>query len=300
MSARIYPDSQRRVDQKHCHLNPDGAIPESGQSKREQRPGSCRLHGFCFLSAYFGTRNVAERKAGMIRAVFLDVDNTLLSFDEAVRGAMREGFARFGLPPFEETMFSVFHQVNHSLWTALERGEIDLAYLRFVRWKRVFERLGVSGDERQFESFFRAWLFESAVPEDGAMDLIHSLYGRYMLCVASNGPDAQQRSRLGHAGMLPYFSHLFISEKVGASKPDRAFFLACFRSLETIDPAESVMIGDSITSDIIGGAESGMKTVWYNPKGLAVPPEVQPDAVVTSLREIPGWLDGCSENRDVI
>lgn len=227
----------------------------------------------------------------MIKAILLDIDNTLLSFDEYVKDAMRTGFKEFNLCEYDEGMFSVFTEINNKLWHSLEKGEIDLEGLKKVRWNMIFESLGISYDGVLFEKYFRARLFESAIPVDGAMELLSYLHGKYILCAASNGPYNQQVNRLKICGMLPYFEHLFISEEIGHSKPSEKFFDACLNRLnasseDRIKPDEIMMIGDSLSSDMAGGIQFGTHTCLYNPTNKTVPSDVGIDYVVTELSEI--------------
>ena len=100
----------------------------------------------------------------MIRVVFIDVDNTLLSFSGYVRESMKNGFALFGLPPYEESMFDVFNRVNGGLWKQLEQGTLTFEELIKIRWNKVFEALNIVCDGVAFEDYFRKQLFTSAVP----------------------------------------------------------------------------------------------------------------------------------------
>ena len=227
----------------------------------------------------------------MIRVVFIDVDNTLLSFSGYVRESMKNGFALFGLPPYEESMFDVFNRVNGGLWKQLEQGTLTFEELIRIRWNKVFEALNIVCDGVAFEDYFRKQLFTSAVPEPGAMEMLEYLRGKYTLCVASNGPYEQQVNRLRVGGMKDYFSHFFVSEKIGASKPSKAFFEACFKELHEsgmpdLTPQETIIIGDSLSSDIAGGKAYGMHTCLYHPKGAAD----GADHVITSLTDITGIL----------
>ena len=58
----------------------------------------------------------------MIKAIFLDIDNTLLSFNSYVRHMMAQGFAHFGLKPYEPYMYDIFHEENIALWQRIEEG----------------------------------------------------------------------------------------------------------------------------------------------------------------------------------
>lgn len=203
-----------------------------------------------------------------IRAVFFDIDNTLLSFTGYVRETMRKGFEKFGLPPYTEDMYQVFERENDRLWRLIEQGSLSFGRLKQIRWNNIFRELGIDFDGPAFERYFRDQLYESAIPEPGAVEILDYLKGRYLLIAASNGPYGQQVHRLKTGGMYGYFSHVFISEKVGAQKPSREFFDYCFRvlrehELPDIRPEETVMIGDSMTSDIAGGAACSMHTILY-------------------------------------
>ncbi len=230
-----------------------------------------------------------------IKAVFLDIDNTLLSFDEYLRQTMSQGFAHFGLKPYEPYMFDVFNRENDALWRQIEQGTLTFSELIQVRWNRVFHALGIDFDGPTFEQYFRAALNESAIPEPGAPELLRALHGKYLLCAASNGPYTQQVHRLDIAGMLPYFDALYISERIGASKPSRAFFEAAFASLNhdrqaPIQPNETLMLGDSLTSDMAGGTQYGMKTCYYRRGSTASVPEGI-DLVIDRLEQLPALLE---------
>lgn len=226
---------------------------------------------------------------GGIRAIFIDIDNTLLSFDKYVKQTMKEGFAKFGLKPYEPYMYDVFTQENNSLWQEIEAGTLTFAELEKVRWNRIFASLEIDFDGITFEKYFRAKLYDSAIPEPGALDLLKRLSRNYILCVASNGPYLQQCHRLEVGGMKEFFSYFFISEKAGASKPSKDFFDYAFAKLnrdreKPILPAETIIIGDSLSSDIGGGRAYGMKTCFYRKnRDLPVPADVM---VVEHLEEI--------------
>lgn len=231
----------------------------------------------------------------MPKAILIDIDDTLLSFQGYVREAMESGFAAFGIGPFEEEMLSVFHRVNSSLWHQLEEGILTFEELKKNRWNLVFEALGFRADGVKFEAYFRDRLFGSAILEEGAIALLEHLKGKYILCVASNGPYHQQVNRLKIGGMLGYFDHLFISEEIGHSKPSCEYFQAAMDRLNAgrenpFLPQDLVIIGDSLTSDIAGGIGFGIKTLFYNPRGKEIPPETRPDFTVKSLKEIENIL----------
>ena len=239
--------------------------------------------------------NEKERRDPMLNVIFIDVDDTLLSFDGYVKEAMKTGFEKFGLPPYKSWMFSVFTENNDALWRRIEEGSLTFEGLKEIRWNLIFEKLGIDFDGPTFENFFRDHLYDSAIPERGAMKLLRYLHDRYILCAASNGPYDQQVHRLEIAGMLPFFDEVFVSENIGASKPSKEFFDEAFLRLNdkigiSLCPEDSLMLGDSLTSDMAGGRAYGMKTCFYNRKKEDLPLENGPDYAVTSLDEVKNFL----------
>ena len=229
-----------------------------------------------------------------MQMIFIDIDNTLLDFDAYIRQTMREGFAHFGLKPYEPYMEAVFHRENGKLWRQIEQGTLTFRELEEIRWNNVFRALNIDFDGQVFEKYFRAALYDSAIPLDGAMELLEALHGKYPLAVASNGPYDQQLHRLELAGMKDCFDAFFISERMGASKPSPAFFDAAFREInqgraQPFTPAETAIIGDTLTSDMAGGRGYGLKTVYYRRPGAA-PADQRVDVTVEDLRMVPSLL----------
>ena len=116
----------------------------------------------------------------MIKVVLIDIDNTLLSFTGYVKTAMRDGFSLFGLKPYTDDMFSVFEEINNSLWRQLEQSTLTFEELITCRWNRIFKALDIDFDGKVFEEYFRRELFSSAIPEEGAIDLLDYLKGKYI------------------------------------------------------------------------------------------------------------------------
>lgn len=199
----------------------------------------------------------------MIKAVFLDVDNTLLDFGKCSRSSIKKAMAEYGRE-YSEDMYPVFHRRNVALWEALERGEIDLAELYRIRWNIIFAELGIDLDGVAFEDRFCHHLAESSDIVEGAVELCRYLAGKYPVYIASNAPHSQQVKRLTAAGLAPYITEIFTSEQIGFSKPDVRFFEGCFAQLPGLKPENIVFIGDSLTADIAGGIACGMKTLWFD------------------------------------
>ena len=231
----------------------------------------------------------------MIRAVLLDIDDTLLDFDAYVKTSMKDGFERFGLAVYDDSMFGIFKQVNSEMWKKLERGEITFEELKRHRWNNVFSALGISFDGVAFEKYFRDCLFNSAIHVDGAEETVKYLSSRYRTYVASNGPYEQQLNRLRVGNLFSYFSGFFISEKIGAQKPSAEFFDYCMEEINEnasnqgeapVTPAEVIMIGDSLSSDMTGAINYGMKTCLFDKHGTGKTNGLPIDHIVDKLESI--------------
>lgn len=226
----------------------------------------------------------------MIKAVFLDIDGTLLNFEACVEKAMQKGLKKWGVA-YSSKMLETFHEINNGLWRQIEDKTLTFEELTEIRFNTVFKALGIEGiNGKEFEAFFRTALNESAIPVKGATEILRYLFEKYKIYGASNGPHEQQVGRLKKAGMLEYFSFVFTSELVGHEKPRKEFFDYCFGKLENILPQETVIIGDSLTSDIQGGKNYKMQTIWYDKDGKIPPKSIIPDYTVSYLEEIKNIL----------
>ena len=78
----------------------------------------------------------------MLKAVLMDIDDTLLDFGKCAEQAMRIGFAEWGLP-YDDSTYATFTRINDGLWLMIERGELTTQQLFEFRWNRIFEALGI-------------------------------------------------------------------------------------------------------------------------------------------------------------
>lgn len=224
-----------------------------------------------------------------IQAVLIDIDNTLLDFERCAEIAIEKSFAAWDLP-LSEHVFPIFREINDALWLELEKETITREALYQVRWTSIFARLGILADGVRFDECFRRYITDIAEPVEGAHALLRYLAPRYTLCVASNSTLARQTNRLQKANMFSYFDFIFTSEQIGHPKPEKAFFEACLASLGGLAPEKCVIIGDSLSADIAGGAGAGLKTIWFNFLKEPLPSVPPYDFVVSALSEIQNIL----------
>lgn len=225
----------------------------------------------------------------MIAAVFIDIDNTLLDFGKCSEYSIKMSCEKYNIE-YSDALNMTFREINRGLWNRIENGALTREELLKIRWQLVFDEMGIEGNGEEFEQLFIHYLTESHEETKGAYDLVKYLGAKYTLCAASNAPHEQQLIRLEKAGMLGFFSEIFTSERIGFSKPSAEFFDKCFFLLPNISKEETVMIGDSISADIAGGAKYGIKTIWFNEAKDAPPSDITPDYTVNKLCEIKNIL----------
>ena len=230
-----------------------------------------------------------ERTQDTRPVVLLDLDNTILDFSTAERHALGRAFAALGLP-FDDAVAARYHVINNRHWEMLEDGILTRAEVLVKRFEALFRELGVTADANATQALYESMLAEGHWFMPGAEALLESLGGRARLFICSNGVQFVQDGRIASAGIAPYFEKIFISEHMGANKPEKRFFDRCFAEIPDFDRGRALILGDSLTSDIRGGLNAGILTVWYNPKGRENAGPVRPDYEIRALSEFPGLL----------
>lgn len=197
-----------------------------------------------------------------IKVVFVDIDDTLLDFDLCADWAIQKACEELKIH-LPKDFFPTFWKINDGLWKDLEKGLLTLAQLSTKRWDVLFENYQIVFDSSVFDTYYRKYLSLSGIHVQGAESLLSYLSEKYDVYSASNGPYHQQINRLELSGLSKYIKGNFISEKIGHNKPTKAFFDGCFEHLE-VSKEECIMIGDSLSADMKGAHEYGMKCIWYN------------------------------------
>ena len=225
----------------------------------------------------------------MFRSILIDIDDTLLDFGWAERAAISQSYRDYGIEPSEANI-ARYSAINISQWEAMERGELDREQVLIRRHEIFFKELGVEIPLQEFEDHYRSLLGVGHCFIEGAEALLEYLYPKYDLYIASNGVAETQYSRMASAGIGKYFKEVFISETTGYHKPEREYFDYCFARMKDFDPAKTLIIGDSLTSDIRGGLNAGIKTCWFNPKGKEGNSHIKPHYEIRSLEEVKNFL----------
>ena len=226
----------------------------------------------------------------MIEFLFLDLDDTILDFHKAERLAIAKTFRSFGIDPTEEVLHR-YHLINKSCWERLERGEWSRAQVLVNRFGLLFAEYGVEADPEACARAYEKNLSIGHYFLPGAEEAVELLSKKYRLFLASNGTASVQKGRMTSANLYRFFEKVFVSQELGANKPSTEFFSRAVAQIPGFDPARAMMVGDSLSSDILGGIRAGMRTCWVNPDHLPANPDIPADYEIEALSQLPALLD---------
>ena len=227
----------------------------------------------------------------MITTVLLDLDDTILDFHKAEQGALKKALQSIGVEPTEEIL-DRYSVINLSQWKLLELGRLTQEQVKVNRYRIFFEELGIDASPEETAKCYEKNLAFQHELVDGALQLLQTLHTKYRLYAASNGTYEVQRQRIQDSGIKPYFEDFFISKQIGYHKPDEKFFTYCFSHIRDFKREESVMVGDSLTSDILGGKNAHLTTIWYQKdEKITDDGAIHPDYRIYNLSELPELLE---------
>lgn len=220
-----------------------------------------------------------------IKTILFDLDNTLFDFNKAERGALIKTLERLGIEP-ADAIVKRYSEINLSQWKLLEQGRLTREGVKQRRYQLLFEELGVDCDPQKANAIYEEQLAIGHYFVEGAPELLKALYGRYDLYLVTNGTAKVQYGRLQSSGIEKYFKNIFISEEIGYDKPSKAYFEKCFSQITDFCKEETIIVGDSLSSDIQGGKNAGIATVWFNPFMASNDTPILPDHEIHKLSEM--------------
>lgn len=218
--------------------------------------------------------------------LLFDLDDTLLDFGATETQALRLLFATYNLemtPQLEKD----YKKFNQSLWKKLELGTLSRKELLEKRFSTFFkEHLALDVDGIATGKQYTSFLAQGHQQIKGAKELLQDLKkAGYQLHVVTNGNKNIQYKRLDDSHFNRFFDTIFISEEIGYQKPTKQFFEHVFNKLDLV-PNQAIIIGDSLSSDIKGGINAGIDTLWYNPAQITNNSTIQPTYEIHKLEQI--------------
>lgn len=236
--------------------------------------------------------------------VFWDIDNTLLNFHAAQDRGIRMSLLRYGRQA-DDAELAAYDRINQKYWEMLERGEVTKEELEIGRFREFLTAIGAEriAVDRTDESFNRAakkindeyeeTLAYEPVLMDGAAEICRTLKAMGVRQYAvTNGAPFVQRNKIMLSGLNEFFDALFISEELGCVKPNKEFFAEAVKQIPDYCAERTLIIGDSLTSDMRGGMNAGIDRCWYNPKHARCTVDFPIQYEITHLREAEAVVRG--------
>lgn len=225
----------------------------------------------------------------MIRDIFLDLDDTVFDFKKAESIAMQTTLEKYGVDASPD-IIHLYSVINQSQWELLEKGLLTKDQVKVRRFKLFLDALMKDANAKEVAAFYESRLAIGHYFIDGAEEMLHRLHEQnYRLHLVSNGVYEVAMSRLNSSTIVPLFDNIFISGAIGVDKPAKEFFDACFAKIPDFKPEEALIIGDSLTSDIQGGKNAGITTVWFNRHNKSVT-KIVPDYEINDLESLDAVL----------
>ena len=217
--------------------------------------------------------------------VLFDADETLFRFD--ILAGMTRMFKKYGVN-FTKDDYIHYQKTNKQLWVDYQNGVISADYLQVTRFNEWSAKLNVSAKELN-DAFLDA-MAQICEPLPGAIELLNKLRPHARLGIITNGFARLQTVRLEHTGLKDMFEWLVISELVGIAKPNKAIFEHTFELMGNPNKGQILMVGDTASSDILGGNNVGIDTCWLQHPGEQLPEGITPTYTITKLEQLQAIL----------
>lgn len=232
----------------------------------------------------------------MIDILLWDVDGTLLDFEASENVSFEKSLALQNESATSEQI-AEYKKINREYWRALERGDVTKEELypgRFADWSRLVGKTQL--DPVKMNADYQKALGDNPVLRDDTMSVLDYFKQKgYRQYVLTNGSAVAQEGKLLKTGIDQIMDDIFISEKLGAPKPQMKYYDMVESSIPGYEKSRAVMIGDSISSDIQGGNNAGVRCIWFNPEGKVSNRGLKIDASVKTLTEIVDVIEGWNQ-----
>ncbi len=216
--------------------------------------------------------------------IYFDLDNTILDFTATEYRAIKQLLILHNLPHSDD-IIAKYSGINQSWWERFEKGEIKKEEIFAGRFKTFLEHFGFDGDpQKMADDYFGLLAAGHDIIKDADIVVKELKKRGYIICITTNGVSKTQYRRIDECGLKEYFDYVFVSEDAGHQKPDVEYFEYAMSNSHEQDKSKIIVIGDSLSSDILGGINFGVDTCWFNPKGKAS--TIKPTYQIANIMQI--------------
>lgn len=227
-------------------------------------------------------------KKNRYRAIFFDADRTLFDFDSGEETALRTLLGGIGVS-LDAGMLENYRRINKFLWNEFEHGRIAKKDIAPRRFREFLAAAGVSFDPFKAAEKYIDLLSEQRALLPGAKEICEYLSGKYVMYIVTNGMAELQQRRFSKSGIIQFFRDVFISESLGAAKPDRVFYDEALKRAG-VGREEVLAVGDSPSADILGANRAGIDACYFSPDRIPLPEGMHAKYSISMLSELADFL----------
>lgn len=229
--------------------------------------------------------------------LIFDLDDTLIDNNQSIKYAFTIMINELGLE-YNDELFSKWKKFDTAYWHTWESGnmiipdsiktlEDKITYLRVNRFILFFKELELKFNSAvTLNELYCSMLGVNIVEIENAGKLLQELYHHHEILIATNGPKEAAINKLEKAKLMSYISSMVCSEEIGFSKPMPEFFDCLYNKTQNKDKSRMLLIGDSLTTDVLGGMNNGIDTCWFNPNNSSLPEEYCPTMTINKLLQL--------------
>lgn len=224
-----------------------------------------------------------------MKNIIFDVDDTLYDLMEPFQKAHEELMSDRTNADCEE-LFKASRTYSDEAFYMAREGKISSDEEFIYRIKKTYQDVGVNvskEEAKKFEERYRYYQNHIHVPET-TTKILDYCKENHKIGILTNGTAKNQGKKLKTLGLSKWFKeeNMFISDNIGATKPDVMAFKAVQESMN-LNPEETWFIGDTFEVDVIGAKNSNWHVIWYNHRNRPMPEgDIKPDIEVKNEQEL--------------
>ena len=223
--------------------------------------------------------------------LLFDLDNTLLDFYDAEKTAFLNT-AKIHDLNYSEENFLQYRKINQKWWNNYEKGLYTKEEITTNRFKEYLEFINKTGNPTEIHKTYVSSLSLGKKTVDGAYQVLEYFKNKgCKILVVTNGVATTQKNRLEGQPFNKFIDGVYVSDVTGFAKPKKEFFDAVQKLSGITFDKKTIIIGDSLSSDIQGGINIGIDTCYFNFSNTTLPCDVKPTYVINKLTELIGLFE---------